>query len=90
MGHKTDHYDAICIRFGINKSWLADRLGMSRQAFYRAEERGFYASEAKILEKAFRDMGKALIDFEVPESRLHPEHKMYARSRPPKMANGDD
>lgn len=59
--------DRLSKRSGIPKSWMAEQIGMSREGFHYALERGLRPAEVEILEAAFRELGKELVRFRIPD-----------------------
>jgi DNA-binding phage protein len=75
--HKITMLDHLSRKTGISKTWMAEQIGMSYEAFYYALQRGLRPAEIEILEAAFREVGRELIRFKVPE-HLKQEEKEEA------------
>lgn len=62
-----DEFKNIC---GISKTWIAEQLGLTRQGFDYAIERGLKEIEVEILEAVFCSMGRELANFTTPDHLL--------------------
>ena len=74
MSNKISMFDYLFENYGISKSWIASQIGVSRQYFQYAEDRGFTPEEVVAIERAIalkarelQSRAKDLKDFKVPE-----------------------
>ena len=60
-------------QYGVSLTWLASKLGMTRQAFQYACKRGLSPEEAKLLQQALHDSGHRLTAIKVPDELMKPK-----------------
>lgn len=58
---KKNDFDTVCERFGIKKSTIAERLGISRQALHDQQSRGIPDDRLKKIEEIIRELGRDLV-----------------------------
>jgi len=73
--HKITMLDYLSKKTGIPKTWMAEQLGMSKQAFDYALERGLRDDEVQVLESAFRETSHFLEHFKFPNNLKNKHRK---------------
>lgn len=58
---KKQDFDTVCEQFGIKKSTIAERLGISKQALHDQQSRGIPDDRLEKIEAIIREIGKELV-----------------------------
>lgn len=58
---RKNDFDTVCERFGIKKSIIAERLGISKQALHDQQSRGIPDDRLKKIESIIREIGQELV-----------------------------